>query len=363
MVTGHEDPEKPDSMLDWEALARFPGTLVFYMGIKRLDRLVEALIKHGRNGNEPAALIQWATRGSQRTVETTLEELPQAQKQAQITNPALIVIGSVLSLRSQQSWFEQLPLLGKRVLITRPEHQATDALSQLEQLGAEVLSLPTVEISEPEDWAPVDQALEKLSEWQWLVFTSSNGVHAFIRRLRQKGLDLRALGDCRLAVIGPSTGEALKAYHLEPDLIPEVYRSEHLAEALKKEVSGMKVLLARADRGRELLRDELIGVAKEVHQVAVYSQKDVLQPDPEVLEQFQNGQIDYVTLTSSNIARSLAKMLNPQCHSHIHNGTTKLISISPVTTKDTIALGWPVHAEATVHDLPGVIDALIKAVQ
>src|SRR5262249_26220831 len=179
---------------------------------------------------------------------------------------------------------------------------------------------------EPADWGPVDEALAHLAEYQWLVFTSVNGVHAFIRRLRATGRDLRVLGHIRLAAIGPVTADALRAHHLEPDLVPQEYRSESLASALAERVAGQRVLLARADRGRELLREELGRVA-HVDQVAVYSQEDAPVADSAILDLLRNGEIDYITLTSSNIARSLARSLAPEAHAAIAEGRVRLVRL------------------------------------
>jgi uroporphyrinogen III methyltransferase/synthase len=198
-----------------------------------------------------------------------------------------------------------------------------------------------------------------LRDYQWLVFTSVNGVHAFIKRLRRVGKDLRALGSIRLAAIGPGTANALRGYHLEPDLVPPEYRSEELAAALKERVRGQRVLLARADRGRELLRDELSGVA-EVDQVAVYSQVDAIDPNSEALACLRRGEVDYVTVTSSNIARALARALDETCRNVIESGRVKLVSISPVTSAAIRELGLPVAAEATTFTSEGVMEALVK---
>src|SRR5262249_7768295 len=193
-VTGHEKPDKTDSFLDWPALARFPGTLVIYMGVARLPHIVQALLDNGKAAETPAAAVHWATTGRQRTVTAALRDLPAAVQQAELKAPSLVLIGSVVSLRAELAWFEARPLLGKRILVTRPGHQATEMMPRLEELGAVVSLLTAVEIREPADWAPVDHALADLAAYQWLVFTSANGVDALIRRLRQTGRDLRALG-------------------------------------------------------------------------------------------------------------------------------------------------------------------------
>jgi uroporphyrinogen III methyltransferase/synthase len=358
LITGHENPEKPASTLDWQALARFPGTLVVYMGMSHLPRIAQALVEHGKPPDTPAAVIHWGTTGHQRTVEARLTDLPAAVQAAGLTSPAIIVIGTVASLRSRLAWLERAPLFGKHVLVTRPRHQAADLAHRLEHLGAVVHILPAVDIVPLDDWSHVDRALASLAQYQWLVFTSSNGVHAFLGRLRKTGRDLRALGGLRLAAIGPATAAALRLFHLEPDVVPEEFRSESLAAALRDKVAGQRVLLARADRGRDLLRQVLREVAT-VDQVAVYSQIDSMEPDAEAFNCIRRGEIDYITLTSSNIARVLARSLDDQCRARIMTGDVKLVSISPVTSADILQAGLPVSAEATEATVAGVIDAVV----
>jgi uroporphyrinogen III methyltransferase/synthase len=358
-ITGHEQPGKPGSALDWPALARFPGTLVLYMGIARLPLIVEALLTHGKAADTPAAVIHWASVGEQETLETRLAELPACVEKSGMTAPAIVIVGEVVELRSQIKWFEKRPLFGKRILVTRPKEQASDLVRGLERLGASVLLSPTVEIREPADWSQVDRALANLSSYQWLVFTSANGVRALISRLRQTGRDLRALGNVKLAVIGPATAEALQGYQLEPDLIPAVFNSEGLAAALKERAAGQRVLLARADRGRDLLRQELSSVAT-VEQVAVYSQVDAIAADSPIIASLQRGDIDYITLTSSNIARALVAAVDETSRACIVDGTVKLVTISPETSAAVKALGLPVAAEARKYTSEGVIEVLIE---
>jgi uroporphyrinogen III methyltransferase/synthase len=355
-VTGHEDGAKHESVLDWSLLAKFPGTLAIYMGMSRLSQIVQDLIKHGKKADTPAAVVHLASTGGQRTVEAPLADLSAAAQKAGIRSPSIILIGDVVGLRQQLAWFEERPLFGKSVVVLRPRHQAGDLASRLDQLGAIVHLLPAIEIHEPADWGPVDRALERLGSFQWLVFTSANGVHSFISRLR-KNRDLRALGAIRLAAIGPATADALRSYHLEPDVVPKDYRSESLAEELKNQVRGQRVLLARADRGRDLLREELAKIA-EVTQIAVYSQADVLKPDS--LACLSRGEIDYVLLTSSNIARAFAVALDSKGREAIQTGRTRLISISPVTSAAIREVGLPVAAEAKEYTSAGVIEALLR---
>jgi uroporphyrinogen III methyltransferase/synthase len=330
--------------------------------MSRLPLLVQTLLAHGKSADTPAAAVHWATTGDQRTVQATLGELPGAVQAAGLTAPAVLILGSVVALRAQLAWFEHRPLLGKRILVTRPRTQAGEMLRRLEELGAVPLELPVVEIHAPSDWAPVDDALRRLASFDWLVFTSVNGVYGFLRRLRQQGRDLRALGSLRLAAIGPATADALRGYQLEPDLVPDDFCSEGLANALKPHVLGRRVLLARADRGRELLRDELAAIA-HVEQVAVYSQVDAVDASSDVFDQLRRGEIDYVTLTSSNIARAFLRALDATSRDRIAAGDVRLVSISPITSTTIREAGLPVAVEASVYTTAGMLEALVRYVE
>ncbi len=359
-ITGHENPEKDTSALDWAALARFPGTLVVYMGMSRLDKIAQTLIEEGKDPRTPAIAIQHATTGEQRSVEATLEELPRAVRASGLTAPAVVLIGFVVSLRHELGWFEKLPLFGKRVLVTRPRRQAGELMNRLVQLGAVPHILPAVEIGEPDNWGPVDKAIANLTHYQWLVFTSANGVEAFLNRLPRTGRDLRAIGSVKLAAIGPRTAEALAAYRLRADLVPSTFQSEHLAAALLEKIQpGERVLLARANRGRELLREELSRRC-EVEQIAVYNQVDAIDQENPALDLLRRGELDFITLTSSNVARALLGALDETSLRRIQLGQVRLVTISPVTSAEVRSLGFPVAAEATDATAGALVDALVK---
>jgi uroporphyrinogen III methyltransferase/synthase len=359
-VTGHENPDKVESALDWSALARFPGTLVVYMGMSRLGKISQALIYQGKDPGTPAAAVQHATSGEQHTIQASLADLPQAVRAAGLTAPAVIIIGSVVALRAELGWFEKLPLFGKRVLVTRPAPQAGELAGRLVQLGATVYLLPAVAIRQPSDWAPVDKVLRDLSSFQWLVFTSANGVHAFLDRLFTIGRDVRSLGNLKLAAIGPKTAEALAGFHLHADLVPVRFQSEDLSLALLEKIQpGERVLLARADRGRDVLRQELSRRC-HVEQVAVYSQVDAIAADDPMLDHVRRGEVDYITLTSSNIAKALVRSLDSTSLARLKTGEIRLVSISPVTSADIRALGLPVAAEAAAATSEGLVEALVE---
>jgi uroporphyrinogen III methyltransferase/synthase len=361
-LTGHEDPEKAESVLDWASLAHFPGTLVIYMGMSRLDKIARTLIEHGKDADTPAAAIRHATTGDQHTVEARLADLPAVVRAGGLTAPAVIIIGAVVALRAELAWFEKQSLFGKRVLVTRPRHQAAELVQRLVSLGAVPFVLPAVEIRPPSDWQPVDEALRNLRSFHWLVFTSANGVHGLLDRLLFLGRDVRDLGNIKLAAIGPKTAEALRAYHLVADLMPARFQSEDLAAGLLARIQpGERVLLARADRGRDLLRDEL-ALTCPVQQIAVYSQVDAIAADDPALDHVRRGEVDFITVTSSNIARSLVRSLDATSLARLHSGEIRLVSISPVTSADIRALGLPVAAEAETATAQGLLDALIKCV-
>jgi uroporphyrinogen III methyltransferase/synthase len=359
-VTGHENPAKPESALDWAALARFPGTLVIYMGMSRLGQITKALLDPGKPADTPAAVVQWASTGMQHTIEAPLGELASAVVKEGITAPAVVIIGSVVSLRKDLAWFEHQPLFGKRVLVTRPRRQASELAHGIVLLGGMPIILPVVDIKPPADWAPVDRALAKLQAYHWVVFTSINGVQAFMERLRKVDQDIRAFGTAKLAAIGPKTAEALEQYHLKPDLVPEKFQSENLARQLKERIKpGQRILLARADRGRDLLQKELAGIA-QVEQIAVYSQVDAVPADSPALDSLRRGEIDYVTLTSSNIARALIRNLDEPCRARLESGEVKLVSISPVTSAEVRQLGLTIAAEAAEATAQGILQALVR---
>jgi uroporphyrinogen III methyltransferase/synthase len=359
-VTGHENPEKPETALDWAVLAKFPGTLVIYMGMSRLDRLVEQLIHLGKDPATPAAAVQWATLGDQHTLTGPLRDLPETVRLSGMTAPALIIIGNVVELRHRLKWFESLPLYGQRILVTRPRHQADELAQRIVTLGGVPYLLPTVEIREPDDWAPVDQAIGNLQGYQWLVFTSSNGVRYFFERLRRLGFDLRAVGHMKLAAIGPKTAEMLRRYHLDPDVVPERFQSEDLAAALADRVQpDQRVLLARADRGRDILRQALAETC-EVEQIAVYSQADARIDGTVVLKHLRRGEVDFITLTSTNIARALLSSLDDTIRERIRTGELKLVTISPVTSDEVRRHDLPVAAEANEATMEGVLNAVIE---
>jgi uroporphyrinogen III methyltransferase/synthase len=362
-VTGHNDPESLSGQrqLDWEALARFPGTLVFYMGVTHLAAICRTLITLGKAPDAPAAIVQNGTLPSQRSITATLETIAHAARVADVGPPALLIVGQVVTWRDELAWFEKLPLFNQRIVVTRPVDQAVRAPALLESLGAEVLLAPTVELEPIANPAKLDAAIDRLPEYDWLAFTSASGVHFFVERLIERGRDLRAVGHLKLAAIGPATAQALAQFHLRADLVPQSYRSEVLADELGRVARNQKILLARADRGRAVLRDELQKLA-EVDQVAVYHHRDADSLPDTVIERIQSETVDWVTLTSSAITKRLYDLLPDSAREQVGR-KVRLASLSPVTSGTARELGWKVAVEATEYTWDGLIRTIVEQVR
>jgi uroporphyrinogen III methyltransferase / synthase len=355
-VTGQETHDKQrEATLDYAALAQFPGTLVFYMGVTTAGEWSAALVAHGKSPATPVAVVWRCSLADQQTLFTTLGEVADLIKRQQLRPPAVIIVGDVAAQRTAANWFTSRPLFGRTVLVTRPAHQTQSMAGRLFELGANVLFQPAIQIAAPRDWSPVDAAIGRLDQFDWLVFSSGNGVEYFFERLLALGHDLRALSKAKLAAIGPATVEALAAYHLAADLQPATYRAEALAEALAPRARGRRFLLARASRGREVLAELLTAAGAKVEQVVVYESHDVESPDEEVLEALAAGRIDWTTVTSSAIARSLVKLFGDALRH------TKLAAISPLTADVLAGLGHAPAVVAKEYTTDGIITGILVA--
>jgi uroporphyrinogen III methyltransferase/synthase len=355
LITGQEKPGKDEPALDYEALARFPGTLVVYMGVTTALHWSTELIRYGMPPETPVALVRRCSWPNQQTIHCRLDNVAdQVTPYHKFPPPVIAIVGGVTKLADSLSWFQRRPLFGQRVLITRPIDQSYDLAELINEQGAEPIIRPVIEISEPDDWRPVDDIIDKIGSFDWLVFSSANGVQRFLGRLFQLGHDARSLASAKLAAIGPRTAEALSGFGLRCDVQPDEYRAESLAEALKSKATGKRFLLLRASRGREVLAESLSSSGGIVSQVVVYRSADVTAPDTEVLNDFAAGRIDWVTVTSSAIARSLHRLYGPQL---VH---AKLASISPITSETLRELGHEPTVEATEYTTEGVIKKMVE---
>lgn len=359
-VTGHEDPHKEESSIDWESLAGGIGTLVFFMGVKNLPDITQKLIANGKSPDTPVALIRWGTTPGQKTVTGNLDNINARVKKAGLKAPAIIVVGDVVDLRKTLKWFETRPLLGKRIVVTRAREQASDLVRQLSDLGAECLEYPTIRIVPADDLTPMDEAIKNLSAYDWIVFTSVNGVQFFFDRLFGSDLDVRALNHLRTAAIGPATAERLLNFGLKSDIIPENYRAESVVEAFNREkLKGKKILLPRAGEARPVLPVELHKMGAEVKEVTAYLTEKVQENADLLIKQLEDKSIDLITFTSSSTVKNFKSLLPSDTFSQLLDGVT-VASIGPITTETATELGFKVDTTAAVYTIPGLCEAVLK---
>jgi uroporphyrinogen III methyltransferase/synthase len=354
LVVGQERRSKATASLDYGLLADFPGTLIFYMGVKTVATWSGALLERGKPPETPVAIVRWCTRTRQRMVRSTLATVAEVVAREEIRPPAVFVVGKVVDRTPDLSWFTSRPLFGSRVLIAGSASTSDKLRDRLTELGADAITQPAIRITDPEDWAPVDAALDGLDRYDWLVFSSGNGVDYLMRRLFDRGGDVRRLGGARLAVVGSGTAEHLRRYHLEADLVPETFNAEALARALAGEAAGRRFLLARASRGREVLADALRAAGGEVDEVVVYGSQDVEEANLEVARGLASAEIDWVVATSPATARSLDRLYGDRL------SRARLASISPLTSAALRELGYEPAVEAREHTVDGLVAAIVE---
>jgi uroporphyrinogen III methyltransferase/synthase len=358
-ITGHEDTSKEESTINWDALAKCSGTLVFLMGIANLDKIAHTLIANGRPSSSPAAVIVYGTMSNQRTITGTLADIGKKVKQVALRPPGIIVVGDVVNLRDYLSWFESRPLFGKRIVVTRAERQAYDFVRALSELGAQCISLPTIEIVPPASWIQLDKALERISIYDWIVFTSVNGVKCFFERLNRAGKDARHLNGVRIAAIGPKTAEALTTKGIDPDLIPHNFRAEELIEALRQyPLDGKRVLLPRPTGARDYIPKKLKRLGAAVDEIEAYQ---TAQPDcsRSHVEALSASTIDMVTFTSpSTVSNLLAISKDKPIHEQILQA--EIACIGPVTAQKATEMGLRVSVVPGEYTVEALAKAIVK---
>ncbi len=336
-VRGHEDDGKRKAAIDWTSLARLDGTIVCYAGPEQIAEMLESLIAHGRSEGDSAAVIYDGTLPTQQTVTGTLNEIAARVKDSDDRRAAILVIGRVANLRDHLRWFDARPLFGRRILVTRPRDQAAELVQRLELMGAEAIEAPMIRIVPPDDFAALDDACAGAGTFDWIVFSSANAVDAFIERLLGGPQDLRALHGVRLCGVGPATAERIAKFGLKMDVTPSEYRAESVLRAIteKGDVRGQKILLPRADIGRELIADELRRQGADVTEVVAY-RTEVAEPEregePDIYRMLLERRIDVVTFTSPSAVRNIVRVLGAEPAADLLQSTV-VASIGPVTAE------------------------------
>lgn len=356
LLAGHEAADKNESGPDLAALAAWTGTLAFYMGVRNVDRICRELMAHGMDPATPAAMIRWGTTARQQVVAGTVGDLADRVREAGLQPPALIVIGRVVALREELAWFERRALLGRRVVVTRARRQASRLVERLEELGAEVIELPTIRIDPPEDPGPLRQVVRSAGAFEWVVFTSVNAIEAVFDALDSAGLDARAMAGCKVCAIGPATADSLAQRGLRPDLMPATFDGQALADALAAcgDLAGARVLCPRSDIAPPDLPDALRAGGAEVVEVVAY--RTVPQAvEPADIEELLSGPPAWFTFTSSSTVRNFFAAVRGR----IDPQAVRAASIGPATSKTLREFGITPAVEADPHTIDGLVDAIV----
>jgi uroporphyrinogen III methyltransferase/synthase len=355
-LTAHEDPAKKGSDINWGPISRLKGTLVIYMGINTLPDITKTLILNGKDPRTFVSVVEWGTLARQRVVSGTLESIARDVKKEGIVAPAIVIIGKVNSFREKLNWFERKPLFGKTILVTRSRTQVSNLSRLLEKEGAQVIELPTIQISPARNFEQLDQAISDIQHYDWLVFTSENGVEVFFSRLAKLGKDVRWLAPVKIAAIGPATKEKINLFGIEPDLMPQEFSSEGLVGKFpKKAVEGKRFLLVRTNIAPDFLKDKLEMRGGTVREISVYRTEIPKNLRKNIAQVFRGSKIDYVTFTSSSTAGNFfkhfpkAKKLN-----------ARIFSIGPVTSKTIRQYGYSVYRAAKIYTIPGLVETILE---
>ncbi len=359
IITGSAEKSHDDILIDWENMARRTGTLVFLMGARRLPVIVEKLLEFGKNPKTPVAIVRKGSTGKQRTWTGTLDTIVEIAMRDQIAPPALTIIGEVVRMKPEMDWYETLPLFGKTIVVTRPEHQAAGLIDLLQEKGADAVNFPVIQTVEPDDWTPLDAALGRLSEYHGLIFTSVNGVDFFMQRLKETRRDLRDLKGVRIYAIGPKTEQAIRALGLRVDVRPEQFVAESLIKSMSQEsFRGKRFLLPRASVAREILPEQIREAGGEIDVVSAYQ---TIAPDAffktELNQSLESGEIDVVTFTSSSTVTNFMELVEPANRERLSQ--VALACIGPITADTLKQYGFT----ASVIPKDYTVEALAEGIE
>jgi len=357
IFTGHEDPTKPESSLDYAKLAAADGTKVMLMGVERIRTVTEQFAKHGMDPATPVGLVRWATTGSQETLIGTLGTIADLVDAKGFKAPAVAVFGGVVGLRDELNWFEKKPLFGRKVVVTRTRKQAGVLSVRLRELGAEVYELPTIRIEPPKDMLAFGRLVQDAHSYDWIIFTSPNGVESFFNLFFKLYSDAREIGGAHLAAMGPGTAAKIKEYHLGVDLVPEKFVAESLIEALQEQagdVENQRILWVKAESSRDVISQSLLDRGAILDEAIAYRTVAETEDPTGAIERFRNEGADVITFTSSSTVEHFLALGLPMPE------RLKIASIGPITSDTIRANGLQVDIEAEQHDIPGLVNAVLE---
>lgn len=364
VITGHEDPAKSETAMDWEHLAKTPGTLVILMSVRRIREIADSLIRHGRAADTPVSMIRWGTTGRQKAIQGTLADIADVAEKTNFLPPALTIVGDVVRMREKLNWFEQRPLFGQRIVVTRALQQAGQLSSLLLERGADVLEIPVIRFGPPSQAKPLQEALAGLNSYDWIVFTSANGVSFFFEEFLRKFDDMRDIGGVRIAAVGPATAARIREYHLHVDAIPAEAIGSQIIEEIEKHssIENLRLLLLRAEVANKDLPDLLEEKGAIVDDIPCYRTLPESRDLNEASARLRESGADWITFTSgSTVAQfharfNLADLLQ-------RFPALRFASIGPETSKALIQIGLPPHLEANPHTMEGLVHALEEATE
>ena len=356
-VTGHEDPTKDKSDIDWQALAGI-GTLVFLMGVKKIAQIVETLTDHGKSPSTPAALIRQGTTPQQEVITGTLDTIVELAQASKFSPPAILVFGKVVELCDTLNWFEQKPLFGKGVVITRPERQADDLARLLSAEGAYAITFPTIKIVPPTSWQELDEAIVQLTTYNWLIFTSANGVHFFFERLREKQKDIRDLKGIKICCIGPSTARQIEGKGISVDLVPQQFIAEGILQSFTgMDLKGKRILIPRAAKARDVLPEGLKKLGASVDVVTTYRTINSGRKKEELAALISGNKVDVITFTSSSTVANFVEIMGSDFKFPAH---IDIACIGPVTTATAKKAGFKIDISQEEYTMEGLVQSLIN---
>jgi uroporphyrinogen III methyltransferase/synthase len=354
--TGHEDPSKLERAIDYSALAKLGGTQVMMMGIERLESITREMMAKGVRPDLPVALVRWATTGRQQTLTGTLENIARRAIEAEFEAPAVAVFGDVVGLRKDLNWYEQRPLSGKRIVVTRTRKQAGALTSQLRALGADVIELPTIRIEPPTDLREFGELVQDAHTYDWIVFTSPNGVDAFFEMFFKLYDDAREIGAAKIAAIGPATAQRVRDFHLHVDLQPDEFVAEAVVGEFRKQggVENLRILIARAEKARDVLPRELSKLGAIVDEASAYRTVPETRDITGARRRFLEEGADLITFTSSSTVENFLAL------GLAWPKGIRVASIGPITSKTARDRGLKIDIEARRHDIEGLVEAIRK---
>ncbi|PYL09972.1 MAG: uroporphyrinogen-III C-methyltransferase [Verrucomicrobia bacterium] len=352
--TGHEDPSKATSAIDYAALAKLGGTQVMLMGVERIESIAREMMKHGVRQDLPVALVRWATTGRQETLTGTLKDIGRRVVDVGFDAPAVAVFGEVVALRENLNWYEKRPLSGKRIVVTRTRKQASALSERLRALGADVIELPTIRIEPPSDLREFAELVQEAHTYDWIVFTSPNGVEAFFELFFKLYDDAREIGAVKIAAIGPATAQRVKDFHLHVDLQPEEFVAEAVVREFQKQgmLENLRILIARAEKARDVLSNQLAKLGAIVDEAFAYRTVAETRDDTGARQRLLEEGADLITFTSSSTVENFLALGLPWPNQ------MQVASIGPITSKTAREHGLKVSIEAKRHDIEGLTEAI-----